>query len=188
MMSDGQDCVRSNNIFQNGLLFKGKNGSCGIFSYRSGAVFEATTKWLWRRPTCQVRPKLCKNLLNPCENGGSSQTCPRGVPVPDDEDEEEDRPLHDRELGSCWGESHLAQGSLDDGVDVGVYSPVDHDHIFHKRVNFGNTTQGEVAVVKRTLIKMAFVVLVLLTLSMLHAPCTHFVEKLPLMSSPSSQI
>ena len=159
-----------------------------VFFYLSGAVFEATTKWLWRRPTCQVRPKLCKNLLNPCENGGSSQTCPRGVPVPDDEDEEEDRPLHDRELGSCWGESHLAQGSLDDGVDVGVYSPVDHDHIFHKRVNFGNTTQGEVAVVKKTLIKMAFVVLVLLTLSMLHAPCTHFVEKVPLISSPSSQI
>ena len=115
-----------------------------VFFYLSGAVFEATTKWLWRRPTCQVRPKLCKNLLNPCENGGSSQTCPRGVPVPDDEDEEEDRPLHDRELGSCWGEGHLAQGGFDDGVDVGfdvdadvgVYSPGDHDHIVHKRVNF----------------------------------------------------
>ena len=53
------------------------------------------------------------------KNRGSSQTCPRGIPVPDDEDEEEDWPLHDRELGSCWGEGHLAQGGCNDGVDVG---------------------------------------------------------------------
>ena len=124
-----------------------KNGSYGIFSYRSGAVFEATSKWLWRRPTCQVSAQISivqnfERIL--VKNKGSSQTCPRGVPVPDDEDEEEVRPLHDRELGSCWGEGHLAQGGFDDGVDVvfdvdsdvGVYSPVDHDHIVHKRVNF----------------------------------------------------
>ena len=48
--------------------------------------------------------------------------------------------------------------------------------------------QGEVAVVKKTWIKVAFVVLVVLTLSMLHAPCTHFVEKLPSIALPSSRI
>ena len=103
-----------------------------VFFYLSGAVFEATTKWLWRRPTCQVCPKLCKTYRILVKNRGSSQTCPRGVPVPDDEDEEEDRPLHDRELGSCWGEGHFAQGvhvhnHLDIDVDVGVDVDVDVD-------------------------------------------------------------
>ena len=130
--------------------------------------------------------KTLQKLLESLKNRGSLQTCPRGVPVPDDEDEEEVRPLHDRELGSCWGEGHLAQGGFDDGVDVGF--DVDADVGVYSTILFTNMlilkTQGEVAFVKKTLLKVAFGVLVVLTLSMLHTPCTHFVS----IASTSSQI
>ena len=38
------------------------------------------------------------------------QTSPRGFPISDNEDEEEEWQLDDRELGSCWWKSQHDQG------------------------------------------------------------------------------
>ena len=38
------------------------------------------------------------------------QTSPRGFPISDNEDEEEECQLDDRELGSCWWKSQHDQG------------------------------------------------------------------------------